>query len=343
MEQGKLTYKRRSNLIPKNETYGFTASSENAFYYLKPYELQNKLVVIEDLDCTTGMLYNLRELQSKHYISKTVALKDASTGNTQTRKLEIFGPICLTATTTQERIYEDNANRCLLIYLDNSEEQEEAIMNYQRKLSAGKIDKSEELKAAMLLTNIQRMLKPITVINPYAEALRIPKECFKPLRTHAHYLQFIETVTWYHQYQREEKVNEETGEIYIKTTLEDIKNSNELLKDILLAKSDELPKSAREFFEGLKTWLKMKKKQCFYAKEYREYSRMYKMKLNRYLHELEGYGLIKRSGGNKRIGYEYTVVKWQDYAELKEGLTVLDDLYNQLVEKETREEVLMNE
>ena len=39
----------------------------------------------------------------------------------------------------------------------------------------------------------------------------IPKEVFKPRRTNAHYLAFIEAVTFYHQYQ--EKCHDtETGE-----------------------------------------------------------------------------------------------------------------------------------
>ena len=56
--------------------------------------------------------------------------------------------------------------------------------------------------------------------------LQIPKEVFKPRRTNAHYLAFIEAVTFYHQYQREKCHDTETGEEFIETTLEDIKEAN---------------------------------------------------------------------------------------------------------------------
>jgi len=314
-----------TQLIPEHEKFTFTASTENAFYYLDPYDLCHKVVVIEDMDGVQYLLYPLRELQTKHWINKIVPVKDLK-GEMKTRKLEVYGPICLSGTTTQEKLYEDNANRCLLLHLDNSQEQQEAIMDYQRKLSAGKIDKDAERQAQQLLQQIQRVLEPVRVINPYAEALRIPKQCFKPLRTHDHYLQFIETVTWYHQFQREEQVDKETGEVYIETTLEDIEIANDLIKDVLLTKSDELPKALRLFFEQLKEWLKAERKESFYSKDLRNHLRMYPMKVNRHIRLLEQYGYLKKSGGNKKSGYEYEVVDWSDYEKLKGGLNVLDEL-----------------
>jgi len=281
-----------SRLIPEHETFTFTASTENAFYYLEPYDLRHKVVIIEDMDGVQYLLYPLRELQTKQWISKVVPVKDHK-GEMKTRKLEVYGPICLSGTTTQEKLYEDNANRCLLLHLDGSEEQQEGIMDYQRKLSAGKIDTGAEAEAIRLLLNVQRVLEPVKVINPYAEYLRIPGQCFKPLRTNDHYLQMIETVTWYHQLQREEQVDTLTGEVYIETTLEDIEIANELMKDVLLTKSDELPAEIRRFFEQVKAWLKSinpataGRQTSFYSKALRSHFRMYPMKANRYIRALE--------------------------------------------------------
>ncbi|MFT5602976.1 MAG: DNA primase [Flavobacteriales bacterium] len=54
-------------------------------------------------------------------------------------------------------------------------------------------------------------------VNPYAEQLVIPIKLQKPLRTYQQYLNFIETVTFYHQYQRKQKVDK-NGKKYIETT-----------------------------------------------------------------------------------------------------------------------------
>ena len=317
-----------SRFIPEAEKFTFTASTENAFYYLEPYDLCHKVVLIEDMDGVQYLLYPLRELQTKQWISKIVPIKDHQNNN-KTRKLEVYGPICLSGTTTKEHLYEDNANRCLLLHLDGSTEQQEAIMDYQRKHSAGKVDSQGEQEAAHQLEHLQRVLEPVKVINPYAEYLRIPTRCFKPLRTHDHYLQFIETVTWYHQYQREERADE-NGEVYIETTLEDIAVANQLMKEVLLTKSDELTKSQRQFFEQMKGWLKEQKQTSFYVKALRSHFRMYPMKANRYVKSLEQYGYLKKTGGNRKQGYEYEVTDWEDYQQLQNGLNVLDDLLEKL-------------
>lgn len=318
-----------ARLIPEEEKFTFTASTENAFYYLEPYDLRHKVVIIEDMDGVQYLLYPLRELQTKQWISKVVPVKDHK-GDMKTRKLEVYGPICLSGTTTREKLYEDNANRCLLLHLDGSQAQQEAIMGYQRALSANKVNTTAEQEAIRLLTKVQRVLEPVKVVNPWAEDLRIPGQCFKPLRTNDHYIQFIETVTWYHQLQREEKVDKETGEVYIETTLEDIGTANELIKDVLLTKSDELPAEIRKFFEQVKEWLKSINQTSFYSKALRSHFRMYPMKANRYIRTLEQYGLLKKSGGNKKQGYEYEVADWDDYERLKAGVNILDELLETL-------------
>ncbi len=323
-----------SRFIPDTEKFTFTASSENAFYYLEPYDLCHKVVLIEDMDGVQYLLYPLRELQTKQWISKVVPIKD-HLGNNKTRQLEVHGPICLSGTTTKEQLYEDNANRCLLLHLDDSHTQQEAIMAYQRKLSAGKVDHEAEQQAATRLTHLQHVLAPVRVVNPYAEQLRIPGQCFKPLRTHDHYLQFIETVTWYHQYQRKEHADDH-GEVYIESTLEDIAIANQLMKEVLLTKSDELPKSLRLFFEQLKKWLRTQDQNTFYSKTLRTHFRLYPMKANRYLRSLEQYGYIKKIGGTQRQGYEYEIGDWQEYNTLQGSLTVLDELLHKLKSAEKR-------
>ena len=315
-----------SELIPEHHKLEITILSENAFYYFGQQELKHKLILIEDMDGAENVLYPLRELQSKMKISKTIPIKD-SRGNLKTITLKVEGPICLAGTTTKERLYEDNANRSLLIYLDSSKQHKEHIMNYQRKLSAGKIATTEEKQLIEFFKDMQTILKPVKVRNPFAEYLIIPEHVFKPLRANSHYLAFIETVTFYHQYQREVKTDPATGERYIETTLEDIEWANLLLKDILLAKADELPGAVRDFLERLKRWLQTNGKEIFYSKEIREEFRIPSSSCNRYIMELLRNNYIKITGGNKyRQGFEYQVVKFNEYKELQQNIkTALDE------------------
>jgi DNA primase catalytic core len=325
-----------SELIPEHHKLEITMLSENAFYYFGQQELKNKLVLIEDMDGAEHVLYPLRELQSKKRISKTIPIKD-SKGNLKTITMKVEGPICLAGTTTKEKLYEDNANRSLLIYLDSSKQHKEQIMNYQRKLSAGKIATKHEHQLIEFFKDMQSVLKPIKVRNPYAEYLVIPEHVFKPLRTNSHYLAFIETITFYHQYQREVKQDPVTNESYIETTLEDIEWANRLLKDVLLAKADELSGACRQFFENLKSWIRSNKKESFFKNEIREAFRMNPSNLKYYLSQLHRYNYIKVVGGNRyKSGLEYEITNSEEYKQLQNKLTsaldaALNDIKQNLV------------
>jgi hypothetical protein len=284
--------------------------------------------LIEDLDGALSSLYPIRELQSKQRISKTVTIKD-NKGNTRTIHLKVQGPVTVAGCTTQEMIYEDNANRSFLIYLDESKEQDEKVMHYQRLLSAGKVDVQEEINIKEFLKNVQRVLKSVKIINPYAEYLHIPNEVFKPRRTNAHYLGFIEAVTFYHQYQRTEEVNKDTGEVYINSTLEDIEIANGLIKEILLRKSDELNKATRTYFEYLKAWLKSEEKQSFVLAEARKALNVSHGSQKRYMSILIDNHFIKKE--KTKEGFVYTVTSYEDYKQLKQQVeTILDNTLQQL-------------
>jgi len=305
-------------LMPDEDKIEITQITENAFYYFKQDELKHKLLLIEDLDGAESSMYPLRELQSKRRISKTVTLKD-SKGNLKTITLTVEGPVSVSGCTTREKIYEDNANRCLLLYIDGSKEQDSRIMDYQARTSAGAVDRQQEQAVKHLLQNMQRILKPITVINPYAGHIRLPEQVFKPRRTMTLLLSFIEGITMLHQYQREVK-RDGHNQPYIETTPEDIEAAFALLKDALFAKSDELTKATRGFLELLKTILQEQQKASFTAREIREQLRINPNNLKRYLVELERYGYIKGSGNRYRGNYEYSITHMQEYEQLKTSI-----------------------
>lgn len=313
-------------LIPEEDRIEITTLSENAFYYFGKRQLQNKLILIEDLDGAEDVLYPLRELQSKKRISKTVVHKNTK-GETRTVHLTVEGPVSVAGCTTKESLYEDNANRSFLIYIDESKEQDERVMQYQRRLSAGKVDIAEQHKIVNAFQNMQRILHNVQVRNPYAELLAIPNEVLKPRRTNAHYLAFIELVTFYHQYQREKKYDTQTGEEYIETTQQDIAEANKLLKEILLRKSDQLTGACRDYFESLKEWLQKENRKTFSNREVRQALRINPSNQKRYTLELVANYMVRVANGKKARGYEYEVVSYEEYKLLKSGIeTVLDEI-----------------
>ena len=305
-----------AELIPEEDKIEITVLSANAFYYFNRTELRNKLILIEDLDGAESVLYPLRELQSKRRITKTVVHKDTK-GTTKTIHLTVEGPVSVAGCTTQESIYEDNSNRSFLLYIDESGEQDKKIMQYQRLLSAGKINKDGEFMAARFLRDVQRTLKPIRVINPYAEYLELPESVFKPRRTNSHYLQFIEAITFYKQAQRARKYDEQSGEEYIETNMQDIQEANEIIKEVLLRKSDTVTGAIRNHLEKLKGYLKKNNQTTFTNTEIRRNLRVKETTLRRYNTQLLEEGYIKRVKKAKTKSYCFEIIDIDEYTNLK--------------------------
>ncbi len=336
---------RVGELIPEEDKIEITTLSENAFYYFGQRELKHKLILIEDLDGAENVLYPLRELMSKKRISKTIAIKNKN-GETKTIHLIVEGPVAVSGCTTKESIYEDNANRSFLLYLDESKEQDNAVMDYQRKLRAGKIDTAAENNIKELMKNCQRILEPVRVINPYAEYLTIPDEVLKPRRTNEHYLLAIEAIAFYKQYQRERKADE-NGELFIEVITEDIEEANELVKDILLRKSDELSGSCRDYLQHINEYLQANEVNRFANREIRKYLKLEPTKQKRFTKLLLESYYIKRVQGTKSKGYEYEIVSPDEYKQLQNKIAgVLDaniEKIKQLpVQKETKKKRQQN-
>ncbi len=305
-----------SELIPPDDSIEITQITENALYYFKQEELKNKLLLIEDLDGAMAVFYPLRELQTKRRISKTVTLKD-SKGNLKTITLTVEGPVCVSGCTTKEKLYEDNANRCFLLYTDQSKEQDKKINTYQTDLAAGTINKARENQYKQLFKNIQSLLQPVNIINPYAKYIELPEQVFKPRRTMTLLLGFIEAITFYHQYQREVKTSKDNIK-FIETTISDIEQAFKLLEDVLFSKSDELTKATRSFLERLKIHLTENKEISFTTQQIRKIFRIEPRTIQRYIGELRQYGFIKQISQFKhRKGFEYSIVDGEEYKQLK--------------------------
>lgn len=323
-----------SECLPEESVRTTTSLSENTLYYSPKHFWKNIVLLIEDLDGVYNALLPLREFMSKQSITKLTTDKD-SKGNNVQKVLTVEGPICVSGATTKENIYEDNANRSFLIYVDESSNHLNKVMEYQRAVSAGQINQSKESLAKTTLKNAQRLLtKDIRIINPYAPELRIPEHVFKKLRTNMHYLKLIEIITFYHQHQRPVRQTKQ-GTKYIETNLEDIYWANYLVKEVLLKKSDELSGELRDFFENLKQTLTKngQRQVSFFAKDIRKAYRMHPMQLQRHLINLERRGYLKRINANRKTGYEYEITEWEEYARLQSGINLLDTILERLKSK----------
>ena len=310
-----------ASCLPGSEVLPHTQLTAASLYHFQKNELAGKVLLIEDLQGAKDALFPIRELQSRKKISKTMTIKDRS-GELRTMTFEVEGPLCVVARTNYDKIYSDNANQCLLLSLDSSAEQDKRIMEYQKKIKAGLINEENIWVTQKKLEHMQRVLNHapagkggFKIVNPYAPLIELPKETLNPRRTLPLILNFIEVITFYHQYQRKTQHDKEGTtpiELYIETHPDDIQWAFDLLKDVLFVKSDELSASARSFYQWLCEFTKEKgipaRDQSFFATTIREHLRIHPRTLNRHLKELTEYGFLKITGGNRHTtGYAYAI------------------------------------
>lgn len=298
-----------ADCMPQGAYSFHTRISSNALYYFDSNNIQNKALLIEDLEWTTQMLTPLAALQSQGKLINTRTTKDKD-GMYHSTTFEVVGKLCLVACAYSDKNLERLSLPFLMIHLNHSAAQDRAIMNYQRQAAAGLVAPEAINKAQHELKCIIAALENVSVINPYATLIELPADVAHPRKSLQLLLNFIEVITYFFQHQRSKQVNKQTGEIYIHSTPEDIALAFTLLKNSLFRRADELSTTARGFYHWLTGYLNEAKTNQFTALDIRKSKSVHPRTLNRYLQELKLYSYIKVVGGNKhRGGYIYKLTE----------------------------------
>lgn len=330
-----------SLLIPDEEKIAISHISDNALFYYAELELQNKVLLVEDTVTNRKKLLPLIGFQTNNLVTKTTVTKNEYAELVTVQK-QIRGNVSLSISTKEEQAFTQNGALSFVLNEDTGSVQDEKVLMYQRKQSAGLIKAYNEQQKISQLQNIQRALSNIKVINPYALDIQLPEQIKNKQITNLHYLRFIEVVTFLKQYQRSQKHDPETGEIYIETTLEDIKEATQLLSEIFVNKSDVLNKPTRLFLEQLKSHLNASKQleQSFALHEISIALKQPKTTIVRYVKTLVENGFISATGeGNKKEGYRYQLNDVNEYNTLKSTInTTLNNTISSIENKVSQTE-----
>ncbi|MBE8598150.1 CHC2 zinc finger domain-containing protein [Xenorhabdus sp. BG5] len=238
------------NLIPEEERIQYSAMTGQSLFYLGETNLQHKILAIAEEEGVRQAAYALKLLQSDGELTMASTGKDEATGNLVTKSYTVKGPVMLMLTTTAIDVDEELLNRCLVLTVNESREQTEAIHALQRQKQTleGLLAENERDYLTQLHQNAQRLLKPLNVVNPYASQLTFLSDKTRTRRDHMKYLTLIQSIALLHQYQREIKTAEHRGKTleYIEVTKDDIRLANQLAHEILGRTLDEMPPQTRK-------------------------------------------------------------------------------------------------
>jgi DNA primase catalytic core len=238
------------DLVPEEERVTYSAMTGQSLFYLGEADLKHKALAIAEEEGARHAAYALKLLQSQGTLTIASTGKDPATGKLVTQDYTVEGPVALMLTTTAIDLDEELKNRCLVLTIDESREQTRAIHARQRfeETLEGMAAREHGNAIRALHHNAQRLLKPVKVVNPYAEHLTFLDDKTRTRRDHRKYLGLIRAIALLHQHQRPLKVLERPGLPpldYIEATLEDIAAANALAHAVLGTTLDELPPQTR--------------------------------------------------------------------------------------------------
>jgi len=247
------------SLMPERERVHYSAMTGQSLFYLGEGDLRHKILAIAEEEGVRQAAYALKLLQSQGELTIASTGKDPATGKLITSEYRVQGPVMLCLTTTAIDIDEELLNRCLVLTINETAEQTAAIQQRQRQARTLAGLQANVRAEAVLSAHraAQSLLRPLAVVNPYAESLTFASDRVRLRRDHVKYLALIDAIALLHQQQRpvQTVAVDGTAVDYLEVTPGDIALANRLAHAVLGRSLDELPPQTRRVLAALDAWV----------------------------------------------------------------------------------------
>ena len=244
-------------LVPADEVVRVTRVTGQALFYKDPYSLQRKVLAIAEEEGAQQAVYSLRTLASDQHLSIAATRTDPQTGKLHTEHYEVYGPVVIVITTTAADAFdEETRSRFVQLTMDESEDQTRQVLEQQRRRYTleGVLERVASEQVRKLHHNVQKLLRPLEVVNPYVEQLTYPTDRLIHRREQKKYLALINSIALLNQHQRRvRRATRESIEVeYVEVEIEDIALANELAQAVLARSLDELAPPVRGMYEAMR-------------------------------------------------------------------------------------------
>ncbi len=238
---------------PDEDVVRVTSLTGKALFYRGKESLRHRVLAVEEGAGMEEADYAVRTLISSGGLAVESVERDRGSGELRAVSREVVGPTSVFYTVTDPQIDAETRSRFFVIGVDESREQTLHILDGQRRRQT--LDGlSESIRSEAVRRrhhNFQRLLRPLAVVNPYADQLSYLDDRLQARRDQPKYLNLIRAVAFLHQMQRETRTckrGEDQIE-YIEVQPSDIMFATSLAADVLGTSLDELSTPALDLLE----------------------------------------------------------------------------------------------
>ena len=199
---------KTATLFPPDAVIHATQMSPQALFHMKPGSLQHRFIVAgersrQENDETADTTRALREMISAGRLVKLIATKVGD--GIETVTIEQEGPIAYVESTTLSKVFDEDANRCVMLTTDEQSEQTRRIIKRLAEGFAGVVADGEAVAIIERHHALQRTLRQASIVVPYAERLgeMLAAERVETRRAFPQLVAMIQASALLHQFQRQ--------------------------------------------------------------------------------------------------------------------------------------------
>jgi hypothetical protein len=185
------------DMMPPEERVSFSAMTGQSLFYMGGRDLAHKVLSVAEGEGAERASYPLKLLQSEGRLTIASTGKDPATGKLVTHEYTVTGPVATLLTTTEIDLDEELVSRCLVLTVD------EGAAQRSRETLAGILARKGRDRVVRLHQNAQRLLKPVVVVNPFAERMGFADSRVRARRDQRKLLALVRAIALLHQHQRE--------------------------------------------------------------------------------------------------------------------------------------------
>lgn len=245
-----------AKLFPPETRVSADSMTPQALVHMPEGSLKNRFVVAgersrqtddDQAEATRG----LREMISSGRLSKLMPIKTPN--GIESILIEQEGPIAFVESTTlaDNKIFEEDLNRCLLLSIDESAEQTGRIVDTLAERETG--EQSNSVGEIVAIHHaLQRHLESREIVIPFARKLanHFPRHRIEVRRAFPHTISLIKAITLLHQRQRSV---DSSGRLIAESI--DYEHAYSLLRQPLSRLTGEIPNNVRDFLDVLQSHL----------------------------------------------------------------------------------------